>query len=309
MKSPARTGLRFFLSLLVAATLAWPLFSFAQTEEVWSSAQTEEVWQGVRTVTREQIARAMREQKNQGYDLRATSNGVRLQVGVILDLVREAARDDPERRPLRINHEDYYDAFLEVLELPPQDAPVFIRVAHQNKEDQLIDYRKERVIARVRSGGEQRAAINVQAGWPERPGAPSKYTYEDTRSQPRLRVTHDQVNSYRILDFGDMIVYDDIRGIRGRATSGVLGLLFSIIGDGRAVQTRLAFSSDGLQISRTTAQKILTITQTVTVYPDGRTEKDVPRDRPDLRRIAKRLEQPLDVAYLPPPSGFVPARD
>jgi hypothetical protein len=288
------------LSVLAAAILVWP---------PWSVAQTAGAWQGIRTVTKEQIARAMRAQKSQGYDLTATSNGVRLQVGVILDLVREAAQSDPERHPLRVNHEDYYDAFLEVLELSPDEAPAFIRKAHEAREDQLIEYRKERVLARVRSGGEPRAAMTVLAGWPERPGARPHYTFTDTTSQPNVRVTHDQVNSYRILDFGDMIVYDDIRGIRGRATSGVLGFLFSIIGDGRAVQTRLAISADAIQVARTTAQKVLTITQTVTVHPDGQVEPDVPSDRPDLRRIAERLEQPLEVDYLPAPSDFVPARD
>lgn len=296
----ARTRVWPLLCILAAAILGWPLSS---------SAQTAGAWQGIRTVTKEQIARAMRAQKSQGYGLTATSNGVRLQAGVILDLVREAAQSDPERRPLRINHEDYYDAFLEVLELSPRDAPAFIRKSHEYEEDQLVEYRKERVIARVRRGGEPRAAMTVLAGWPERPGARPHYTYRDTTSQPNVRVTHEQVNSYRILDFGDMIVYDDIRGVHGRATSGVLGLLFSIIGDGRAVQTRMAFSSDGLQVARTTAQKIITITQTVTVYPDGQVEPDVPSDRRDLRRIAERLEQPLEVDYLPAPSDFVPARD
>lgn len=300
MRSPARTAVQLLLSVLAAAILAGPL---------WSVAQTAGAWQGIRTVTQDQIARAMRAQKSQGYDLTATSNGVRLQVGVILDLVWEAAQSDPERRPLRINHEDYHDAFLEVLELSPEEAPDFIRAAYEAREDQLVEYRRERVIARVRSGGDPRAAMTVLAGWPERPGVPPRYTYEDTQSEPNVRVTHEQVNSYRILDFGDMIIYDDIRGIRGRATSGVLGVLFSIIGDGRAVQTRLAFSSDGLQVARTTAQKIVRITQTVTVYPDGRVEPDVPADRPHLRPIAERLEQPLEVDYLPPPSDVVPARD
>ena len=38
---------------------------------------------------------------------------------------------------------------------------------------------------------------------------------------------------------------------------------------------------------------------TVTVYPDGRTEKDLPPGRPDLAALEVRLKQPLHVRYRP----------
>jgi hypothetical protein len=294
-RSPTATT----VTLVAGLALLWPAGTPAVEEDVWGEA---------RTVSKDQIVRAMRQEKDQEYDLTVTANGVRLQVGIVLDLVREAEGSNPERRPLRINHEDYYEAFLEVVGLLPEQAPVFIRAAHQNREDQIVDYRAERVVARVVKGGQPRYAMNVMAGWPAQSGTPSNYSYEDKRSEPHLRVTHDRTNFYRILDFVDLILYDDIRGIRGRATSGVLGFMFNLIGDGRAVQTRLAFSSDGVQISRTTAKKMITITQTVTVLPNGQAEKGVPKDRTDLRQIADRLDQPLEVEYKPVVLSGMPAR-
>ncbi len=41
------------------------------------------------------------------------------------------------------------------------------------------------------------------------------------------------------------------------------------------------------------------MTSTVTVYPDGRTEKDVPADRPDLAELEERLKATLEVEYAP----------
>ncbi len=280
--------------MTAALLIAWAVFAWDPR-----GLAGQDGWGEARTVSKAQLVRAMRQEQEKKYDLTVTANGVRLQVGVVLDLIREAEGSNPDRRPLRINHEDYRDAFIEVVGLQPEEAPIFIQAAHQHREDQIVDYRADRVVARVTAGREPRYAMNVMAGWPAQPGAPSRYSYEDKRSEPQLRVTHDRTNFYRILDFGDLVLYDDIRGIRGRATSGVLGLMFRVIGDGRAVQSRLAFSPDGVQVARTTAKKLFTVTQTVTVFPDGRTEKGVPSDRPDLQEIAGRLEQPLEIEYQP----------
>jgi hypothetical protein len=122
-----------------------------------------------------------------------------------------------------------------------------------------------------------------------------------------VEVTHQRINAYRILDFGDVIVYDDIHGITGKATSGVLGLVFKVLGKARAVQTRFTFSPDGLQISRTTAKKLLTLTQTVTIDPAGKVLKGLPDDRPDLKElenVLKRLDvdfeyEPMDLSPIP----------
>ena len=143
-------------------------------------------------------------------------------------------------------------------------------------------------------------AINVIVGWPKRTELPGKYSFADTLSTPRLKVTNHREISYRLLDFGDMIVYDQINGLTGRPTSGILGMLFRIIGDGRVVQSKMAVTPDGLQINRTHAKKgPFSIKETVTVLPQGITQKWLPNDRPDLLDIEMLLKRPLKIRYLP----------
>ncbi|MFQ5700139.1 MAG: hypothetical protein ACE5IL_17895, partial [Myxococcota bacterium] len=88
-------------------------------------------------------------------------------------------------------------------------------------------------------------------------------------------------------------------GLSGRPVSGLLGLLFDIIGEGSLKESRIAISKDGLQILRGRSQKIFSLRLTATIYPDGRSIKGIPEDRPDLREIETRLKVPLKIEYLP----------
>ena len=164
----------------------------------------------------------------------------------------------------------------------------------------VVDYRDGRVVRKVEKGPRPQLAANVVIRWPERPGAANRYSYRDTLSVPRLKVTNARVITYRLLDFGDMVVYDEIEGLTGRPTSGLLGLLFRAIGEGRVVQSRMAISRDGLQVSRARSKKaFLGVTATATVFPDGRSQKDVPEDRPDLLALERQLRRDLDIEYVP----------
>lgn len=96
----------------------------------------------------------------------------------------------------------------------------------------VVDYRRENVVGGD-AGPRPELALNVCIWWPEDSGRPGKYSYEDLLSKPHLKVTNERVLSYRLMDFGDTTVFDDIKGLRGRPTSGVLGLLFQLIGEGR----------------------------------------------------------------------------
>jgi len=263
-------------------------------------------WGEARPVDKENIVAAMRLQRDRGYELTAISNSVRLQVGVFLQLTEWAKAEDPLQHPLRVNQDDYFEALLEVTGLQVNDAPDFVTVPHRFHEDYLIDYRIENVVERVKRGGQPRRAFNVKAGWPAGPDAPRKYSYIDTSTRPTLKVTHRRVNTYRVLDFGEFIVYDDIHGVTGRATSGVLGAMFSILGEARAVQTRFAVSADGIQVSRTKARKLISVTQTVTIYPDGSVLKGLPSDRPDLADLEKTLKRRMAIIYVPMDRGPMP---
>ncbi len=251
-------------------------------------------------VTAAAILAAM--EHSRGYDLRATTNGARFQAEVLLRLADEAAATDPRRRPLFIGHREWFDAYLKRTGLTAAQAPLFVRLAAEHRQDTILDYRRDRVLSGTPSEAPARA-LNVCIWWPDRAGTPDSYSYEDTLSSPHLKVTNERVITYRLLDLGDMVVFNDITGLRGRPTTGVLGLLFRMIGEGSVVESRIAIAPGGLQVTRARARKLFEVETTVTVYPDGRTEKDVPAGRADLAAIDARLRRPLRFRHPPMPCG------
>ena len=261
---------------------------------VSSSARSQSI---VRVVSRQEIVRAMTAEQSKGYNLLATPNGARFNAGVVLDLARSASQRDPLRTPIVIDHRDYFEAFLSVTGMSREAAPAFIRMADDHHEDQYVDYRPESVVKTVARGRLPDFAVNVVAGWV---GPPPAYSYEDHDSEPPLRVTHESITSYRLLDFGDMLVFDEIEGISGRALSGFLGLVFRFIGDARAVRAFIAIAPDGTQVTLSTGRKgPFTVTPTATVDRMGRGMKGLPPNRPDLQAIEERLKQPFEATYAP----------
>jgi hypothetical protein len=250
-----------------------------------------------RPLSESEILEAMRPQ---GFDPTATTNGARLQAETLLRLARQALARDPRGTPLFIGHTAWFSAYLKRTGLSAERAPLFIRLAYQHGQDMDVDYRADRVVEKVLEGPPPDLALNVRIWWPEKRGGPTQYSYEDALATPRLKVTNKRVISYRLLDLGDSVVFDEIEGLLGRPTSGLLSLLFQVIGEGQLRENRMAISSDGLQVARARASKaFFEVAATVTVYPDGRTEKDVPAGRPDLLALEARLKQPLRLRYRP----------
>ncbi len=247
-------------------------------------------------VSRAEIIEAMRQCSD--YDPTATTNGARFQADVVSYLARKARERDPQGLPLFIGYEDWFRAFMEVTARTEDAMPQYAQLSYQYKQNTEIDYRADRVINKVKEAPTPELAANVRVWWKDQPGKPDRYSYRDTLSIPNLRVTNRQVISFRLLDFGNWIAYDEFDGVTARPTSGVLGFLFRFIGEGRILQTRMTVSKDGLQVMRATAKKgFIEKTTTVTIYPDGKMEKDVPPDRPDLLELEKRIMQPLEIDY------------
>ena len=261
-----------------------------------SAPAADERTPAVHIATREEILEAMAVQKNQNYNLLATPNGARFAAGVILHLARTARDRDPGKTPILLDHSRYFEAFLEVTGVTRETAPTFMRIAYEHHEDQYIDYQRENVIEAIVKGRQPDLAVNVVTGWT---GPPSQYSYEDHDSEPHLRVTHEHMTSYRLLDFGDMLLFDDIHGVSGRALTGLLGLVFRLIGDAQAVRSFIAVSADGVQVTLTTGRKGFSVTTTATVDRDGHGMKGLPPDRPDLVAIEERLKKPFEARYRP----------
>ena len=259
-------------------------------------AYADEVRPGYQVVSRVEIVEAMRQCGD--YDPTVTTNGVRFQGEMILYLARKARERDPQGLPLFIGYEDWFRAFMEVTARTKDAMPQYAQLSYQYKQNTEVDYRIDRVIREIVEAPTPELAANVRIWWEDQPGKPDRYSYEDTLATPKLKVTNHRVMTYRLVDFGNWAVYDQIEGLTGRPTSGILGFLFRIFGEGRILQTRMAISKDGLQINRATAKKgFIKRIDVVTVYPDGKMEKDVSPDRPDLLEIAKRISQPLEIEY------------
>jgi len=250
-----------------------------------------------RVVSHAEILAAMRESR--GYDLTATANGARLQAEVVFRLVRAARAQDPDGAPLFLSYRDWYVACLDRVQLTHEQAPLYARLAYENRQDSLLDYRTDHVVARVVKGPEPLVAVNVTTGWT---AGRSRYSYEDELASPRLRVVCERLLRYRLLDFGDFYLFDQVEGLRGRPTSGVLGALFDVIGEVAVVQSRMAVAADGTLVTRGVGRKaFLSIAATATVTPEGKGDKGVPPDRPDLAALEERLSQPLELVYVPWP--------
>ena len=71
-------------------------------------------------------------------------------------------------------------------------------------------------------------------------------------------------------------------------------------GDGQAVRSFIAISSREEQVTLTTGRKaFITLTTTATVTREGRGEKGLPPQRPDLVEIEGRLKKPFKARYAP----------
>jgi len=244
-----------------------------------------------------EVVEAMR--ASSGYDRLATTNGGRLQSDVLLRLARRARARAPDGPPLLVRHDDWFRALLEVTGVAAERAPLYAVLAHRYGQDVVADHGAGRVVRQVVSGPAPLLALSVTISWPDGPGVPQEYSYEDTTSTPHVEVTDHRVIRYRLLDFGDMIAFEEMEGIAGRPTTGALGLLFKVLGRGRIVEYRLAVAPSGVQVSRGRAKKgFFEVATTVTVQPDGRAERGVPAD-PVLRALEGRLQQPLDIRYAP----------
>jgi hypothetical protein len=253
-------------------------------------------------VSTERLLEAMREVRS--YDLTATASGPRLQADVVLRLVHEAAGADAQQRPLFVGHREWFEAFLARTGLPPSQAPLYVRRPYEVGQDLVVDYREGAVVEAVLQGPRPRRAANVRIFWDKGPGRPDRYSYDDTLSRPNLRVTQERLITYRLVDYEDRLWYADVSGLRGRPTTGALGVLFDIIGEARVEESRSVFLPDGYQVVRGRASKWgFDRTETVTVWPDGHADPGVPPGRPDLRAIEERLRQPLAIRFRPLPPG------
>lgn len=257
------------------------------------------------TITRKALGEAMREARRAdgNYDLLATTNSGRFQFEVLERLIAHALVHRPGGGTLFIPHDALWWEFLSVAGLGQADAykaPIGRRLAYEWHQSIEVTYGPPGdIIKTIRSGQLPLVAANVRLEWPDRPDGLRKYSFVDTTSVPQLKVTNHQVQVMRFLVFKDMTVLDEIEGMSGRPLTGLLGTIFKIIGEGNVEFARFSISSDGLQVLRTKAKKLVSKTVTGTINPNGTGQNGVPEDRADLIELETRLKAPLEFDYYP----------
>ena len=152
------------------------------------------------------------------------------------------------------------------------------------------------MVSRVKKARQPELALNVTLQWPSTPSTPREFSYEDTDSVPPLKVMIDRVMRFRLLDFGDMMVFDEIEGLKGRATSGIKKFVRTV----SIKQVGMIVAPDGSVVVRLRAKKwfIPLPASTGTISPDGRMVEGIPEGQPNLLLLEEQLKQPLKVEYV-----------
>ncbi len=243
-----------------------------------------------------ELLEAMRAER--GYDARTATNLARFQAGVLLRLAARAKARRPDGPPLFFDHADWFHAYLEAVGLSEEQAPLASRLSRDNCQDAWVEYRIDRVIRRA--SRPVRLALNVRVAPLPGVSVPPRYSYDDLASEPHLRVTVERTYRYRLVDLGDRVVFDEMQGLHGRPTSGLLATLFRLIGEGHAVYSRMAIADDEVQVMVGQARKAVFVrTATITIRPDGAATRGLLPGRPDLGGLDQRLREPLGIEYVP----------
>ncbi len=240
------------------------------------------------------LTRVLTDIAGHGYVTGATTNQARFVADFLFALA-----DTPEltQHPFRIDPSDFFNAWTEVTGTEPDQAPVAIGNVLEFKQQFHVTPGPDQLIEPA-----PRRALQVRVEWPDRDGLPERYEYRDRLSDPEVRMRHERRIDYLLLDYGDFIAYENIRGVAGRPDTGGLGALFSVLGMARIESTRFTVADDGTQINLARVRKLFSFTAMATIDRHGNAERGLPEGRDDLQRLAERLQ--LDIVIQPgtPPS-------
>jgi hypothetical protein len=249
-------------------------------------------------VSRGEILQAM--SAHGPYSLTSTTTSMLFGSKALLALVRRRQQEAPRSTQLLIDHADWFTAHRETAGVPYAKMSEAARAGFENHQDVLVDY-GSRVVEQVREGPTPRTALDVMIFWPDSGGATHEFSYKDTLSVPKVDVFNHRVIRFKMLEYDDMLLFDEVSGISVRPV-GFLSAVFAVIGKPDLKQTRLAISPDYWQVVRGRVKILLGIskTGTATIEPGGRGHEGVPADRPDLAALKERMKRSLELHYGPP---------
>ena len=289
----APAGRHFTLEVIIPMRMLG-LLALADTWPVAADAQTCEP---PPRIPRHVIAEAMR--AHGPYSLTSTTTAMVFGSEALLAIVRRRQQEAPGATQFLIDHEDWFKAHQETAGVAYARMSESARTAFENRQDLLVDYGPE-VLQEVQEGTAPRTALDVTL-FSSDPAGPSEFGYKDTTSVPKLEVFNRRVVRFRMLEYDDLLVYDEVTGVSVKPL-GFLSAVFALVGRPDLKETRLAVAKDYWQVMRGRVNVMLGISKsgTATIEPEGRGHEGIPKGRADLAALAKRLAQPVEVRYGPP---------
>ena len=231
------------------------------------------------------------------YSLTSTNTSTRFGAETLLALARRRQRESPGSTRFLVTQSDWFAAHRETAGVTYAEMSPGARAAFEHHQAALVEYGPH-VVERVLEGPSPVMALDVTIFWPDTGDAPSGFSYKDTLSVPQVEVHDDRVVRFKLLDYGDMLVFDRIDGISVRPF-GFLSAVFAVLGKPDLKQTRIAVSPDQWQVVRGQVKVFpgISKTGTATIEPGGRGHEGVPRNRADLQALARRLRRPIELRY------------
>lgn len=227
-----------------------------------------------------------------GYDTSAATNQSRFVADFLFALARRPEIIESSGT-FQVQPERFFEAWLDITGKRADQAPVSMRKVLEYGQRFVVDTRTPVRISPASIPARQ--VLSVRATWPDAPGVDDHYSYHDTTAIPSVRLRHERVITYQLIDFGDFTAYENIEGIRGRPTSGALGALFGLLGAADIRQSRFAVAEDQTQVNWSRVDRLFSFTALSTITPAGVAERDLPDDRKDLHALAERLEAEIRI--------------
>ena len=246
-------------------------------------------------VTREEILQAMR--GHGAYSLTSTNTSMRFGAEALLAIAHRRQREAPENTRFVIRQDDWFVAHRETAGVTYAKMSEAARAGFEHHQDAVVDFGPQ-VVQQVLEGPAPVMALEVTIFWPDSGNAPSEFHYRDTLSVPRVDVYDHHVIRFKLLEYPDMLVFDQVEGISVRP-KGFLSAVFTVFGKPDLKETRLAVSADQWEVVRGRVKVFpgISKTGTATIEPNGRGHEGVPRGRVDLKALQRLLERPLKLRY------------
>jgi hypothetical protein len=246
-------------------------------------------------VSRAEVLQAM--SAHGAYSITSTTTSMRFGAETLLAIVRRRQRENPGGTQFLIDQSDWFAAHTETAGVTYDEMSAAARAGFEHHQDALVEYGPQ-VVDQVLEGPVPIRALDVTIFWPDSAGAPSDFSYRDTLSVPRMDVYDNRVIRFKLLEYDDMLVFDQVTGISVRPL-GFLSAVFALLGKPDVKQTRIAVSADQWQVVRGHLRVFpgISKTGTATIEPDGRGHEGLPPGRADLRALKERLSRPLELRY------------